>query len=87
MCPGRHFVTTEILAITAMLVVRYDIRSIGGNGEWVLPTTNKTGSLAAIIPPDYDVKVSVATRKGFEGDQWEFMLSNSKGAKEQALPW
>ena len=82
LCPGRHFVTTEVLAITAMLVMRYDIRPVAGNGEWVLPTTNKTDSLAAIIPPDYDVRVNITTRKGFEDDQWDFLLTDSN---EQAL--
>lgn len=37
LCPGRHFVSTEILAFVALLLVRFDVRPVGARGGWVEP--------------------------------------------------
>ncbi|KAI0391087.1 cytochrome P450 [Xylariaceae sp. FL0594] len=39
LCPGRHFASTEILGLVALLLVRFDIRPVGG-GQWTLPSTH-----------------------------------------------
>ncbi|KAI1129342.1 cytochrome P450 [Nemania abortiva] len=35
LCPGRHFASTEVLALVALLLVRFDIHPIGG--KWAEP--------------------------------------------------
>ncbi|MCJ1251260.1 hypothetical protein MMC30_008491 [Trapelia coarctata] len=39
--PGRHFATTEILALTAQLVMRYDVEPVGA--VWEIPKQNTKG--------------------------------------------
>lgn len=76
LCPGRHFATTEILAMVAMALMRYDISPVAGNA-WLAPSTGKTNIAAAVNEPDYDIEVEVKARKGFETGQWLFGLGNS----------
>ena len=78
LCPGRHFATTEILAVVTMFVMRYDLAPTkGGRGEWVLPTTERTGQAAIILEPDHDVEVEVSARERFEDGRWAFGLKDS----------
>ena len=76
LCPGRHFATTEILALVTMFVMRYDMVPIAGS--WSMPTTDKTNVAAVVMEPDYDVDVEVFSRKGFENGHWAFGLKNSE---------
>lgn len=76
LCPGRHFATTEILAMTAMAFMRYEISPVAGN-VWLAPPTGKTNIAAAVNEPDYDIEVEVQARKGFENGQWLFGLGDS----------
>lgn len=76
LCPGRHFATTEILAVAAMAFMRYEISPIAGN-VWLAPSTVKTNIAAAVNEPDYDIEVEVQARKGFENGQWLFGLGDS----------
>ncbi|KAK4653509.1 hypothetical protein QC762_0084330 [Podospora pseudocomata] len=39
LCLGRHFATTEILLFTAMVLLRFDVLSGGGEGKWIMPAT------------------------------------------------
>ena len=75
LCPGRHFATNEILAVTSMFVMRYDVVRL--SGVWTLPTVERTNAAAVIMEPDTDVGVLVSQRKGFEGDRWSFELKDS----------
>lgn len=75
LCPGRHFATTEILAVVTMFVMRYDLAPSGG--EWSMPTTERTKQAAIILEPDRDIEVEVSARKGFEHGRWAFGLRNS----------
>lgn len=76
LCPGRHFATTEILAVVTMFVMRYDM--IPTAGDWSMPTTKKTNVAAVVMEPDYDVNVEVFPRRGFENSRWAFGLKNSE---------
>ncbi|EPE24916.1 Cytochrome P450 [Glarea lozoyensis ATCC 20868] len=76
LCPGRHFATTEILAMVAMCVVRFELKPV--TGKWTMPTTRNTGVAAAVMEPDQEVEVEVSLRKGFEEGTWRFGLSESK---------
>lgn len=76
LCPGRHFATTEILAVVTMFVMRFNM--VPTAGEWFFPKTEKTNVAAVVMEPDSDVEVEVSTREGFEGDRWTFSLRNSE---------
>lgn len=76
LCPGRHFATTEILAVVAMFVMRYEITP--ESGSWSPPTHTKTSIAAAVMEPDYDIPVNVEPRAGFEDGSWAFQLADSQ---------
>ncbi|KAF2998690.1 hypothetical protein E8E14_003752 [Neopestalotiopsis sp. 37M] len=75
LCPGRHFATNEILAVVALWIARFDMLPVGG--EWKEPTTAKTNVAAAVMGPDEDVQVEIATRKGLEHVTWAVKLEAS----------
>ncbi|KUI54984.1 25-hydroxycholesterol 7-alpha-hydroxylase [Cytospora mali] len=75
LCPGRHFATNEILAVVALWIARFDMRPV--DGEWKMPTTAKTNVAAAIMGPDEDVQVEIATREGMERIRWQVKLEAS----------
>ena len=76
LCPGRHFSTTEILAVVAMALMWFDFKP--AIGRWIFPTTHKSSIAVAIMEPDFDVDVDVSFRQGFENDEWNFNLADSK---------
>ncbi|KAI2628052.1 cytochrome P450 [Hypomontagnella submonticulosa] len=75
LCPGRHFATNEILAVAALFIARFDMKPL--DGEWKFPTTANTNVAAAVMGPDYDVEVEIATREGFQGVRWAVRLEAS----------
>lgn len=76
LCPGRHFATTEILAVVVMFCMRYEIEPVGG--QWKAPTTmGSTSAAAGVMEPDIDVEVDIRLRKGFEDGDWAFGLTDS----------
>lgn len=77
LCPGRHFATTEILAVVAMMVLRYEIVPIDG-GTWTEPTANKINVGNSVVEPDDDVEVEVRPRKEAEHGSWTFRLADSE---------
>ncbi|KAF2232166.1 cytochrome P450 [Viridothelium virens] len=76
LCPGRHFATTEVLAIATMFIMRYNIAPL--TGKWSLPTVDSTNMTSAIMTPDNDVEVEVSLRKGYEEGEWAFGLKDSE---------
>lgn len=74
-CLGRHFATSEILAVVTMFIMRYDMKPTAG--EWSLPTTQNTNVATVVMEPDTDVEVELSTRDGFEEGQWAFDLKDS----------
>jgi len=74
LCPGRHFASTEILAVVAVFVLRYELDPVDG----VWPLVESKGNLVSgITDPKRDIEVYVSTRKGFEGDVWAYEISDS----------
>ena len=65
LCPGRHFATNEILALTAMFVLRFEMAPSAG-GAWAMPTMDNSNMAVIIVQPDKDFEVEVSRRKGFE---------------------
>ncbi|MCJ1385428.1 hypothetical protein MMC17_008551 [Xylographa soralifera] len=77
LCPGRHFATTEVVAVVAMLVLRYDITPLegGSEGVWLLPKQDTNNVGTSVLPPVSDIKVRFTKRKGWEDGKWAFTRS------------
>jgi cytochrome P450 len=72
-CPGRQFAVGEIAAITAMLLLRFDLAPEGG--EWREPRRSTTALASAMTPIATDVLVTPLPRKEYESARWEFRVS------------
>ncbi|KAI4198859.1 MAG: hypothetical protein LQ350_005008 [Teloschistes chrysophthalmus] len=75
LCPGRHFATTEILAMAAMMIMRYDL--IPPAGEWIAPKTENTNVVAGMMTPDTDIEVDIISRQGCQDGTWHFDFADS----------
>lgn len=73
LCPGRHFVTLETLALTAFMVLRFDIEPV--NREWSIPPQKQESLATNVFPPAYDIKVGISRRKGLEDTNWGFSMA------------
>lgn len=73
LCPGRHFVTFEALALTAIMVLRFDIEPV--NREWSIPPQKQESLATNVFPPTYDIKVRIKKRNGTEDTNWEFLMA------------
>lgn len=70
LCPGRHFASAEILALTAMVVYKYDLTPV--SDKWILPKPHQTSLATNVYPPKTDIEVRVSARLEFEETRWEF---------------
>ncbi|ORX99023.1 cytochrome P450 [Clohesyomyces aquaticus] len=68
LCPGRHFASAVIIALAAMCVLRFDIKTEGQG--WQEPDTKKAHLGSGLLRPDEDVNV-VVSRKDEEGIDWD----------------
>jgi hypothetical protein len=76
LCPGRYFATTEILASTALMILRCDVSP--ASGEWVYPTTYKAAMWETTPMLDFDLEVKVAPRAGVDNEvKWQVLFSDS----------
>ena len=73
LCPGRHFVTLEAMALTACMVLRYDVEPLQGN--WYIPKQKQESMATNVFPPEKDIRVKVSKRSGFENVKWTFEMS------------
>ena len=72
LCPGRHLATTGILAMAAMMAMRYDLVPV--EGVWREPSIGKAGLIGTAPRPDWDVEVEVHEREQYRDCEWEFEL-------------
>ena len=80
LCPGRHFATTELMALATMLIARFDVAPVGGKG-WPDPDVRNVKLWSQIVEPDNDFEVEVTERRQEpEGrkHKWAFGLTNSE---------
>lgn len=70
LCPGRHFVTLEVMALTALMVLRFDITP--SCGKWHIPPQRQESLATNVFPPEKDIRVKVKRRKGFENMNWKY---------------
>jgi cytochrome P450 len=76
LCSGRHFASTEILAFTAVMLMRFDMKPVAG--KWIQPTENNVDFWEATAGPDNDIEVEISPIAGGEsGNTWKFTLSDS----------
>ena len=79
MCPGRHFASGEILALAAMLVLRFDVTPAAAGAGWWAPRLNAWAIAASMTPPVEDYPVVVREREEFAGREWAFDVAEGKG--------
>lgn len=77
LCPGRHFATTEILAFATLLILRFDIVPVAGQG-WKAPTIENSPMVAALPVPDDPIRVEIRPREA--GRKWRVKLVGSDQA-------
>ncbi|KAF2708582.1 putative cytochrome P450 [Pleomassaria siparia CBS 279.74] len=77
LCPGRHFATTEVLAIATVFIARFDMLPVG---SWPPPDRGNAQFWTQILGPNLDFEVEIHERKELKGvkDKWAFQLSESK---------
>ena len=75
LCPGRHFVTLEALALTAIMVLRYDIEPVNVDRRWTIPPQKQESLATNVFPPASDIKVTIRRRKGQENIEWGFLMT------------
>lgn len=61
LCPGRHFATMQILSITALVVLGFDV--VPERGEWVCPRVLESTMTTTVLPPKEDVRVRFERRR------------------------
>ena len=61
LCPGRHFVCLETMALAAVMVARWEIRPV--EGGWRVPRQKQESLATNVFPPERDVRVRVTLRK------------------------
>ncbi|OJD30748.1 cytochrome p450 [Diplodia corticola] len=79
LCPGRHFATGEVLALVAMLVLRFDVVPEGGGGGWNVPRVEAKSAAASFYTPAEEVRVVCKLRREYEGVEWGFGVTPGKG--------
>ena len=73
LCPGRHFVALEVMALAALMVLRFDLAP--RSGHWHVPEQKQESLATNVFPPERDINVKVQRRKGFEDITWQFSMS------------
>lgn len=77
MCPGRHFATSEILMLAALLILRFDIRPTKFQ-PWTMPSTAKSSQAEAMDQPDNDIEVEFVPRPEAECKTWVISFSGER---------
>lgn len=73
LCPGRHFVTSEAMALTASFILRFDITAV--DGDWQIPPQKQESMATNVFPPIEDIRVEIRERQGHEGMKWDFVMT------------
>lgn len=78
LCPGRHFASTEILALAALLALQFDVVPVAAGGRWAEPTWEKSPVQAGFPVIDEDIQVELRPRE--PGRRWRVVYSGSERA-------
>ncbi|KAK3326670.1 cytochrome P450 [Apodospora peruviana] len=79
LCPGRHFASTEIMALAALLVLQFDIVPVVG-GKWVEPTWENSPMQSGFPVIDNDIDVELQPRD--PSRKWRVTFSGSDEAMD-----
>ncbi|KAI0178750.1 cytochrome P450 [Hypoxylon sp. FL1284] len=71
LCPGRHFASTEVLALLALLILRFDVSPVGE--KWVEPKKDMAMDRACPLPKK-DVEVVLTPKSS---PKWRALFSDS----------
>ncbi|CAO2647593.1 Nn.00g085150.m01.CDS01 [Neocucurbitaria sp. VM-36] len=71
MCPGRHFSTSVILSLVAMVILQYDV--LPQQGHWIPPTKRNADLWNAMPKPDWDINVKLSRRVEEKEIEWKFV--------------
>ncbi|KAI2466902.1 cytochrome P450 [Annulohypoxylon bovei var. microspora] len=61
LCPGRHFVSTEVMSFAALLLLRFDLKPVTKTADWVEPGKNISMTSSMPTPKD-EVRVEIIRR-------------------------
>ncbi|KAL4864695.1 hypothetical protein BDV12DRAFT_200858 [Aspergillus spectabilis] len=76
-CPGRHFASSEILSIVAMVIMRVDLSPEGG--VWREPRANSLAIASIMGPIKGEYRVKVTLRGEYEGVKWDCEAKEGAG--------
>jgi cytochrome P450 len=75
LCPGRHFVSTEVMSFVALLLLRFNLKPVAEDGKWIKPRKNTPVTSSMPTPKD-KLLVEVIPR-----DQREWCIGFSTSTK------
>ncbi|PGH29750.1 hypothetical protein GX50_07504 [[Emmonsia] crescens] len=75
LCPGRHFVTAQILSLVALLLLRFDLKPETKNGKWMEPRTEM--SITASMPTPKDEMLVKLVPRGKQKGRVNISTSSS----------
>lgn len=73
LCPGRHFATTEIMALVALMVIQFDVTPT--TGKWIEPSWKNSPLQAGFPIIDQDIEVELRPRN--PNMKWNVTFSTS----------
>ncbi|KAI0102133.1 cytochrome P450 [Nemania sp. FL0031] len=73
LCPGRHFVSTEVMSFVAIFLLRFELKPATRHGKWVQPRMNLPMTSSMPTPKD-KVPVEVTPR---DNREWRVSFSAS----------
>lgn len=74
-CPGRHFSTSEILPLVAMIALRYDIDIAPVGRLWRAPPRTKSATTSNMSPVEGRFPLTLKKRQKYEGKLWKFKIT------------
>lgn len=75
-CPARQFVSTEVMAVTALLVMQADLTPVGREGaDWERDPALRRFEKPTLARPKKDVRVKLTPREG--AGLWNVVLGRS----------
>ena len=72
MCPGRHFAAAEILSLSAVMILGFDMETVEGTA-WNPPPDRKRFP-TSVEKPSQKLMVRMHRRQGYENVQWKLQL-------------
>ncbi|KAI7977102.1 hypothetical protein EIK77_005307 [Talaromyces pinophilus] len=77
LCPGRHFVSTEVMSFTALLLLLFDLKPVSKDGtfKWLEPRKNLPMTSSMPTPKD-ELLIEIVPR-----NEWEWRVNFSASSR------